>query len=461
MTEKPLAQNERESVFFVGIGGISMSSLAEIALLRGKRVGGSDRAASDTTEALEKKGAKIVIGHFPENVQGYSLVVYTAAIPKSAPELTEAARLSIPTLSRSEYLGKLMQSYKTRIGVSGTHGKTTTTTLLSHIALSTGKNPTVLNGAHSKTLDGAAYRIADNFNLFLYEACEYKASFLDFSPTTAIITGVELDHTDYYRDLSHMIEAFRNSLRTAKIAIVNKDDAGAMAAVKTFAGRIVTYSIKERADYFAENITFAGSTARFILVNGKNRYPVTLPLLGSFNIQNALAALAASTENGIALDEAVASLASFEAPDRRFYVVHRGKFLLADDYAHHPSEIAATLQGARALVGEGGRLIAVFQSHTYTRTNDLFDDFVKSLALADLVFMPDIYAAREVNTVGISSEKLCRAIGDKARYIESFDGIAEELFKNAKKGDVIITMGAGDVYQIGLILKEKLSKASE
>lgn len=449
---------EKQSVFFVGIGGISMSSLAEITLLDGYEVGGSDRAASDMTDALARKGADIIIGHYPESVRGYSLIVYTAAIPKTSPELCEAARLGIPTLSRSEYLGKLMKRYRTRIGVSGTHGKTTTTTLLSHIALLADTDPTVLNGAKSKTLGGAAYRIGKSDGLFLYEACEYKASFLDFSPTTAIVTGVELDHTDYYRDLDHMIDTFRRSLTGAEIAVINKDDEGAVRAAKEFGGKTVTYSIREAADYYAENIEFEKNGARFTLVSGEERYPVTLPLLGSFNVQNALAALAAAAENGISLDIATAALASFEAPDRRFHTVYRGDILLADDYAHHPSEIAATLTGARRLIEGTGRLTVIFQSHTYTRTHDLFDGFAKALSLADLVFMPDIFAAREINTVGVSSEGLCQAIGNKARYIGDFAQIADEVFKIAQKGDVIVTMGAGDVYKIGELLKEKFEK---
>lgn len=445
------------SVFFVGIGGISMSSLAEIALLRGTRVGGSDRAESSATEKLREKGAHIVIGHYPESVHGYSLIVYTAAIPKTSPELTKAQRLGIPMLTRSEYLGKLMQNYKVRIGVSGTHGKTTTTTLLAHIALSAKLDPTVLNGALSNTLQGAAYRIGANDTLFCYEACEYKASFLDFSPTTAIVTGVELDHTDFYRDLDHMIALFKESIQGAKIAVINRDDEGARAAAENFSGKKVFFSVKERANYYAEDITFDEKGSRFTLVIGEKRYPANLPLLGIFNIQNALAAVAASVENGVDPAVAIASLASFEAPDRRFHTVYRGKFLIADDYAHHPSEIEATLKGARALVSRGGRLITVFQSHTYTRTHDLFEGFCSALSLADLIFMPDIFAAREINTVGVSSEKLCRAIGDKAEYIESFEAIAEKLYEIAKEGDVIITMGAGDVYKVGEILKAKLN----
>lgn len=453
----------KERVFFVGIGGISMSSLAHLALAAGKTVAGSDRSASAATAALEAAGAKIVIGHYPESVTGYDLVVYTAAVShETSPELRAAAKLGIPTLSRGEYLGALMCRYQRRIGVSGTHGKTTTTTLLSHIALSLSKDPTVLNGALSKTLGGKAYRIGGDNEWFLYEACEYKASFHDFHPTIAIVTGVELDHTDFYPDLDSMIAAFTRSLDGATVAVINCDDEGAIRAAEGFkGGKTVGFSIKKRADYYAKDIHFEGKTSYFTLVHDGREYPVVMPLLGAFNIQNALAALAAAGESGLDLLAATRSLADFEAPDRRFSVLYQGDFTVADDYAHHPSEILATLSSARSLVKGEGRLITVFQSHTYTRTHDLFDDFVSSLSLADLVFMPDIFAARETNTLGVSSASLCRAIGEKARYIESFDEIARELFKIVRPGDVIITMGAGDVYKIGNALTALLEKRSE
>lgn len=446
-----------ERIFFVGIGGISMSSLAHMALAQGKSVAGSDRAASATTKALEAAGAKIVIGHYQKSVRDTDLVVYTAAIGNDSPELSEAKRLGIPTLSRGEYLGHLMQSYRRRIGISGTHGKTTTTTLLSHIALFADTDPTVMNGALSKTLDHKAYRIGKD-ELFLYEACEYKASFHDFYPTTAVITGIELDHTDFYPDLDSMIAAFARSLETADIAIINQDDEGAKKAASAFRGKIITFSLKDTADYTARDIAFEGGVSYFTLIANGERYPVTLPLIGSFNIANALAALAAADQNGISLSVATKALASFEAPDRRFNLTYRGDFSLYDDYAHHPSEIKATLSSARKLIGGEGRLITVFQSHTYTRTHDLFDDFKEALSLADLVYMPDIFAAREVNTVGVSSEKLCQAIGDKATYIADFEALADEILRIARAGDIVITMGAGDVYKIGQRIKEKLTQ---
>ena len=432
-----------------------MSSLAHMALAEGKTVGGSDRADSSAVKALAQKGCHIVIGHFPESVQGYDLVVYTAAVSQSSPELFSARRLGIPTLTRGEYLGAVMQDFAIRIGVSGTHGKTSTTTLLSHIALAANVDPTVMNGARAKTLNGEAYRIGADKRYFLYEACEYKASFHDFYPTTAIITNIELDHTDCYASLDDITEAFRKSLSCANIAVVNYDDPAAMRAVSDFQGKTVTFSLNSTdADYAASDIEPLGQTTAFTLyINGKAYRRVQLSLIGRFNVANALAALAAAHQNGISPDIAAASLQSFEAPDRRFEVIHRGKVLLCDDYAHHPSEIEATLKSAKALLKEGGRLIVIFQSHTYTRTHDLFDDFVKALRLADLVYMPDIYAARETDTLGVSSETLCRAIGTNATYLKSFDSIAHAVFSEARENDVILTMGAGDVFAIGRTLK--------
>ncbi len=449
-------------IFFVGIGGISMQSLAHTALSLGKTVSGSDRSASAATRSLEEAGCRIVIGHFEESVIGADLVVYTAAVSKSSPELLAAEKAGIPTLSRSEFLGSLMQLYQTRIGISGTHGKTTTTTLLAHIALSLDKDPTVMNGALSKTLDNKAYRIGKEKALFLYEACEYKASFHDFYPTTAVITNVELDHTDYYESLDHIIEAFKKSLCHADTVIVNADDENAMKAVEGFRGRSVTFSLTGKGSYNASNIRHEGrNTTFFLSVKGGDSFEVTLPLLGDFNVLNALAALAAVAENGMELSCAVKALSCFSPPDRRFEILQHDRFLLADDYAHHPSEIMATLKGAREMLEKGGRLIVIFQSHTYTRTHDLFDGFVEALSPADRIYMPDIFAAREVNTVGVSSETLCRAIGDKATYLADFEKIAAAVLETVGENDIVLTMGAGDVYKIGLMIRDQMKNNND
>lgn len=452
-----ILQNAKR-LHFVGIGGISMSSLALLARRAGYEVTGSDRNDSALVEECRKAGCKITLGHYAESVEGADAVIYTAAVSFDSPELKRASELSIPCFSRAEFLGDVMLSYPTRIGVSGTHGKTTTTSMTAHILIETENDPTVANGAVSAVLGGSALRVGGE-EYFVYEACEYKASFHSFYPTVSIITNLELDHTDFYTSLEHMTDSFRRSLVGARIAIVNGDDADALKAADAFAGKLIRFSLKdETADYFAKNISFVDGCGRFTLCqNGKEICEVSLPMIGHFNIANALAAIAATVCCGVAPEDAAASLAGFQGAARRFELKYKQNGItVADDYAHHPSEIAATLTGAKNTGAK--RLITVFQPHTYSRTHDLFDGFVKALSLSDMVILPDIYAARETNTLGVSSEKLANAIGDKARYMGDFAKIAEFLAKEARDGDLILTMGAGDVYKIGNLLKEALEK---
>jgi len=452
-----ILQNAKR-LHFVGIGGISMSSLALLARRAGYEVTGSDRNNSALVEECRMAGCKITLGHFAESVEGADAVIYTAAVSFDSPELKRAKELSIPCFSRAEFLGEVMLAYPTRIGISGTHGKTTTTSMTAHILIETQKNPTVANGAVSAALGGSALRVGGE-EYFVYEACEYKASFHSFFPTVAIITNVELDHTDYYTSLAHITDSFRTSLKGAEIAIVNGDDEDAMKAASDFTGKLIRFSLKdEAADYFAKDITFVDGRGRFTLCqNGREVSAVTLPMIGHFNIANALAAIAASHCCGVSLQDAAEALASFKGAARRFELKFtQNGITVFDDYAHLPSEIAATLTGAKHTGAK--RIITVFQPHTYSRTHDLFDGFVKALSLSDRVILPDIYAARETDTLGVSSEKLANAIGEKATYMKSFEDIADYLAKEAREGDLILTMGAGDVYKIGNLLKEALAK---
>ncbi len=452
-----ILQNAKK-LHFVGIGGISMSSLALLARRAGYEVTGSDRNDSALVEECRKAGCKITLGHFAESVEGADAVIYTAAVSFDSPELKRASELSIPCFSRAEFLGEVMLAYPTRIGVSGTHGKTTTTSMTAHILIEAQKDPTVANGAVSAALGNSALRVGGE-DFFVYEACEYKASFHSFFPTVAIITNVELDHTDYYTSLAHITDSFRKSLSGAEIAIVNGDDEDAMKAARDFGGKLIRFSLKDSsADFFAKDITFVDGRGRFLLCrDGREVSEVSLPMIGHFNIANALAAMAAASFCGVSLETAAEALATFKGAARRFELKfkHNG-ITVADDYAHHPSEIAATLSGAKNTGAK--RIITVFQPHTYSRTHDLFDGFVKALSLSDRVILPDIYAARETDTLGVSSEVLASAIGEKATYMKSFEDIAAFLAKEAKEGDLILTMGAGDVYKIGNLLKEALAK---
>ncbi len=447
-----------KKLFFVGIGGISMSSLALLALDAGYRVYGSDRSCSALVERCQRAGCQVVIGHREESVIGMDAVIYTAAVSLDSPELKSARERGIPTVSRGDFLGSMMLGYKTRIGVSGTHGKTTTTSMAAKILIEAGCEPTVAGGAVSDVLNGSALLIGKK-DCFVYEACEYKASFHSFHPTVAVVTNVELDHTDYYASLEEITESFAVSLQEATYAVINLDDPNAVKAAEKFTGERRFFSLmNEKADYYAENIRYEGNSSRYILKHrGKRIGEVLLPTIGAFNIANSLAALAACHIAGVALERAIPALAAFEGSARRFEILYRENGItLADDYAHHPSEIAATLKGARAMGAE--RIIAVFQPHTYSRTKDLFSGFVEALSLADEVILSDIYAAREVNTYGISSEMLAKAIGEKATYMPQFEKIAAHLAKNTQKGDLVLTMGAGDVYKIGILFKEALAK---
>lgn len=447
-----------KKLHFVGIGGISMSSLALLARRAGYSVTGSDRNDSALVEECRKAGCKITLGHFAESVEGADAVIYTAAVSFDSPELKRASELSIPCFSRAEFLGEVMLAYPCRIGISGTHGKTTTTSMTAHILIENQKDPTVANGAVSAALGGSALRVGGE-DFFVYEACEYKASFHSFFPTVAIITNVELDHTDYYTSLDHITDSFRTSLKDAEVAIVNGDDENALKAARAFAGELIRFSLKdETADFFAKDIAFIDGRGRFTLCqNGKDICKVSLPMIGHFNIANALAALAASHCCGVSLEAAAESLASFRGAARRFELKFKQNGICVfDDYAHHPSEIAATLAGAKNTGAK--RIITVFQPHTYSRTHDLFDGFVGALSASDMVILPDIYAARETDTLGVSSEKLANALGEKAIYMKSFEEIAAYLAGEAREGDLILTMGAGDVYKIGNLLKEALAK---
>lgn len=450
-----LDQKRPSNLHFVGIGGISMSSLALLSRRAGYTVSGSDRSDSALVEKCREAGCRVTLGHTAEAVEGADTVIYTAAVSDASPELVRARELGIPCISRADFLGELMTGYENRIGISGTHGKTTTTSMVAHILIGLEKDPTVLNGAVTKALGGALREGGEA--LFVYEACEYKASFHSFHPTVAVITNIELDHTDYYRDLDHMTESFARSLKDASVAILNRDDNNIQKAAADFKGEKRFFSLKdEKADYFAKNIRFGATNSCFTLCHrGAAVCEVSLPLIGEFNILNALAAIGACNTVGIALTDAAKTLSDFAGAKRRFETVwQKDGILLADDYAHHPSEIAATLTGARKTGAK--RIVTVFQSHTYSRTHDLFEGFVEALSLADRVIVTDIFAARETDTLGVSGEKLACAIGEKAEYIADFGKIAEKLGEMAREGDLLLTMGAGDVYKVGILAKELL-----
>ncbi|MBQ6893469.1 MAG: UDP-N-acetylmuramate--L-alanine ligase [Clostridia bacterium] len=438
----------KKAVYFLGIGGITMSSLAHVTHIHGFKVGGSDRTLSPLTERLSAEGIEIFEGHRREQLDGYDALVYTVAVSPDTPELVRAKELGIPVISRSDYLGYIMRSYTNRVGLAGMHGKSTATSMTTEVFLAAGADPTVISGAELSSMHGA-YRIGGKDN-FVFESCEYMDSFLDFYPTLAVVLNIELDHVDYFSDLDHVKRSFRSYIEKTRgcgCAVLNADDENVMDMAKDFRGSVLTFGVKNDADIMAKNISYEGGVASFDLCHGSMKKRVNLSVSGEHNVYNALAAAACGILCGLKTDLIVKGLGNFKGASRRLEL--KGMLNGArvyDDYAHHPTEIAATLRTVRQMGAE--RIICVYQPHTYSRTKGLYKEFVEALSLADMPIMADIYAARETDTLGVSSKQLAADIGDKAIYLESFEAIAEYLNKNAREGDIVLTMGAGNITNL-------------
>lgn len=438
-----------QSLYFIGIGGISMSSLAQISLLAGYRVGGSDRNRNRQTEALEALGVTICNAHRAEQIDGFDAVIYTVAIGEDNPEYRAALAKGIPTISRADYLGYLMTHYRTRIGVAGMHGKSTCTAMCAHIFLQAA-DPTVLCGAELPDLGGSTCRIGKEREHFIFEACEYMDSFLDFSPTLAIILNVDLDHVDYF----HSIEQVRSSyLKYAErtgadgTVLYNGDDRESVLALMPYTGRKISFGCSEHVDYRAENVKAEGGETSFDLFHhAKFLCRIQLPMPGIHNAYNAMAASVSAILCGVEPEQVAAALRSFCGAGRRMQRKGRlGGAVVYDDYGHHPAEIKATLAAAKSMGFQ--RVICAYQPHTYSRTAGLFGEFSEALSDADVVLLTDIYAAREQNIYGVSSSLLAKKIGEKACYCNDFFGLANQITALAREGDLIVVMGAGDIFK--------------
>ena len=447
--EKPI------HIHFIGIGGISMSGLAEILLKEGFTVSGSDNKASALTEQLEKNGAKIFIGQRAANItKDIQLVVYTAAIHPDNAEWKAANDAGIPMLTRAQFLGQLMDNYARSIAVSGTHGKTTTTSMISHILLEAKTDPTISVGGMLAAI-GGNIRVGGS-DVFLTEACEYTNSFLNFHPKYSIILNIEEDHMDFFKDINDIRNSFHKFAQNTAadgVLILNAAIEHPEEIIADLKERVVTFGLTEDADYSASDITYneAACPSFTFLVRGQAAGHVTLNVPGRHNIANALAAIAFATEAGIDTDTIIRGLQAFGGTARRFeYKGKLGGITIIDDYAHHPTEIAATLTAATHYPHR--EIWCIFQPHTYTRTKALFPEFVEALSHTDHVILADIYAARETDTLGVSSKQIAdelKAKGCDAYYFPSFEEIENFCLTHCQKGDVLITMGAGDVVNIG------------
>jgi len=452
MKKNNLLSDVANVIHFVGIGGVSMSALAEAIAARGLTVRGSDMNNGIYTERLRARGIEVRIGHFSENTDGADVVIRTSAIKDDNPEIVRAAELGIPVLERAEAWGILMDEFSEVVCISGTHGKTSTTAMMTCIALAADRDPEVMIGADMREI-GGVLRIAES-DLFIAEACEYCNSFLNFNPTVAIVLNIEEDHLDFFSGIDDIVNSFSKFIARTKnsgIIVANADDENVLRAVAFSGRKALTFGFGASADITAKDIEYTNGFPSFTLVNkGEAVTRVRLSVLGEHNIKNALAASAAALAMCIPPETIAKALGAFSGVGRR--MEYKGQFKGAkvyDDYAHHPSEIETTLKAVRR--AHDGRIICVFQPHTYTRTAALRDDFAKALAFADKVIVADIYAAREKNTIGIDSSVISEKI-DGAEYIKDFDGIISRLSEVVKEDDFVLTMGAGDIYKIGEIL---------
>lgn len=445
-------------VHFIGIGGISMSGLAEILLNEGFIISGSDSKESPLTKQLIQRGATVHYAQVAENITSdIDLVIYTAAIQKNNHELMEAVARRIPLLTRAEFLGQLMTNYDTPIAVSGTHGKTTTTSMISHILLEGKLDPTISVGGILQSI-GGNIRVG-NSGTFITEACEYTNSFLNFLPKISIILNIEEDHLDFFKDIEDIRKSFHQFaglLPDDGSLIINGEIEQLEDVTADITANVITYGFNPDFNYSASNIVFnsKGHASFDYSRNGAFISRIELSVPGKHNVSNALSAIATGELLDLPLDVIQQGLLSFVGTDRRFE--YKGKFqdvIIIDDYAHHPTEIKATLTAAKHYPHE--KLWCVFQPHTYTRTKAFFHEFAEALSHADHLILADIYAARETDTLGVSSEQLAERIKDfnpNAIYLPDFQSIENYLKTNCQPGDVLITMGAGDVVNIGVDL---------
>ncbi len=430
-------------VHLVGIGGVSMRPLGLVLQGMGMVVTGSDMNASVSTDELIANGIQVSIGHRAENIQGVDCIIRTAAAHNDNPEIAAARSMGIPTFERAQAWGVIMQGYRNAVCISGTHGKTTTTSMVTHILMEADVDPTVMIGGYLPLLR-AGHRVGKGDTIVL-ESCEYCDSFLNFFPTLAVVLNVEADHLDYFKDLADVQKSFRKFAGLAtKGVLANGDDPHTIQAMEGV--EHITFGLKPTNCVHAENIC-PDWRHLDVVCDGTFYCHLDLKVLGRHNALNALAAAGTAWMLGIPGEAAARGLATFSGAERRMQ--HKGTFngaQIYDDYAHHPDELAATIEAVRSM--DYKRLVLAFQPHTYTRTKALFSDFVRELNKADVVVLAEIYAARERNTVGISSRDLVKQIPGSV-YCRTLPEVTAYLRSVAQEGDVILTVGAGDIFRAG------------
>ncbi len=440
-------------IHMIGIGGSGMCPLAEILHSKGYVLTGSDNNESDPLKRVKALGVKVFMGHSAENVKGAELVVFSAAIGKDNPEIVEAERLGIPLMERSQLLGALTRKYDNVIGVCGTHGKTSVTSMITQILILNKMQPTAVIGGKLPLINSNG--IAGDSDIMVCESCEFVDTFLQLSPDITVLLNIDNDHLDYFKTMENMVKSFEKFIGMSRLCYVNGDDKLALSAAENSGVKAVTFGFNDGNTYIAKNERAGKFGFSFdVCKNGEKIINLALKIPGHHNILNALSAFAVAYDLGVSAEGIKSALEGFTGAGRRFeFLGEFDGFVLADDYAHHPTEIKATLTAAKNL--DYKRVIAVFQPFTFSRTALLKDDFIKALSVADKVILTSIMGSREVNTFNIYSEDLQKGLKDCV-IVDGFENIANEIIKTAKAGDIVITMGGGDIYKAAYIVKERL-----
>lgn len=449
--------SDKRAVHFVGIAGAGMRALAELLARRGVTVTGCD-ANPGATDDLEALGIHVTAGHDPSHLTDVRDVVITSAMSRQHPEVLRAQELGIPVTRRAEALGSAVSGGRL-VGIAGTHGKTTTTVMTTSALAAAGLRPTGVAGGRVASWGGNLHYDSDE--LFVVEADEYDRSFLTLSPSVAVVTNMEADHLDIYRDLADIRDTFARFVRLAPVTVICADDAGARSLPLPASSEVIRYGLTSSdARLVARDLRASGHTTSFsVSYDGRALGDVTLRVPGAHNVQNALAAIGSGLALGVTLDRMREGLAEFGGVERRFqHLCDVRGITIVDDYAHHPTEIAATLHAARASY-PGRRIVAAFQPHLFTRTRDFAEEFARALASADSVLLADIYPAREQPIAGITSDLIAAPLSHAGRPVEwqgPRSALASALAERVREGDVVITIGAGDITRTGAELKEKI-----
>ncbi len=440
-------------IHMIGIGGSGMCPLAEILHSKGYTLSGSDNNESDPLKRVRKLGATVYMGHSAENIKGAELVVYSAAISEDNPEIVAAKQQGIPTMERSHLLGALTRRYDNVIGVCGTHGKTSVTSMITQILILNKMEPNAVIGGRLPLINSNG--VTGKSETLVCEACEFVDTFLQMTPDIAVLLNIDNDHLDYFKTMENLTLSFHKFLAMTKLSFVNGDDELALKAAEGIDARVITFGFGDNNDYYAQNIKSGKYGFSFdVMKKNEKIINIKMHIPGHHNVLNGLAAFAVCDNMGVSADGIKDALEKFTGAGRRFeFLGEYNGFTLADDYAHHPTEINATLTAAKHL--DYNRVIAVFQPFTFSRTALLKDEFIEALSVADKVILTPIMGSREVNTYGIKSEHLAEKLND-AIIVDGFENIADAIIKEAKAGDLVITMGGGDIYKAAHIIMEKL-----